>query len=88
MDRATIDLGAKDFAAGLSFVAISRVKTLKGMAFCKHFPWSRILKDTQTDSMKMLTDDNQRRLNLGFTLMLRTKLERGEDRKRTPGPIT
>jgi len=68
MYRATIDLGAKDFAAGLSFVAISRVKTLKGVAFHKHFPWSRIQRDTQTDTMKMLTDDNERRLNLGFTL--------------------
>jgi hypothetical protein len=63
-----LDLGPKDFSPGLSFVAISRVKTLKGLAFRCHFPWSRLQRAEETESMKMLREDNLRRANLGFTL--------------------
>jgi ATP-dependent exoDNAse (exonuclease V) alpha subunit len=37
LDKAVVELGDKDFSAGLTFVAISQVKTLKGLAFCTHF---------------------------------------------------
>ena len=40
--KVVIDLGEKDFSPGLSFVAISRVKSFEGLAFHTHFPWSRI----------------------------------------------
>jgi hypothetical protein len=63
-----INLGPKDFSPGLSFVAISRVKTLKGLAFRTHFPWSCLQRGEETESMKMLKEDNIRRTNLGFTL--------------------
>jgi ATP-dependent exoDNAse (exonuclease V) alpha subunit len=33
LQKAVIDLGAKDFAPGLSFVVISRVKSIDGIAF-------------------------------------------------------
>jgi ATP-dependent exoDNAse (exonuclease V) alpha subunit len=62
-----IDLGPKDFSPGLSFVAISRVKTLKGLIFRTHFPWSRLQRGEETESMKMLKEDNIRRADLGFT---------------------
>jgi hypothetical protein len=55
-----IDLGPKDFSPGLSFVAISQVKTLKGLAFCTHFPWSHLQRGEETESMKMLKEDNIR----------------------------
>jgi ATP-dependent exoDNAse (exonuclease V) alpha subunit len=32
--KVVVELGDKDFAAGLTFVAFSRVKTLKSLAFC------------------------------------------------------
>jgi hypothetical protein len=32
-----VELGEKDFPAGLSFVAISQVKTLQGLALHTHF---------------------------------------------------
>jgi ATP-dependent exoDNAse (exonuclease V) alpha subunit len=35
--KAVVELGEKDFSAGLTLVAISRVKTLKGLAFHTHF---------------------------------------------------
>jgi hypothetical protein len=63
-----IDLGPKDFSPGLSFVAISQVKTLKGLAFHTHFPRSHLQHGEETESMKMLKEDNVRKANLGFTL--------------------
>ena len=32
LEKVVVELGDKDFSAGLSFVAISQVKTLKGLA--------------------------------------------------------
>ena len=46
LDKATIDIGNKDFSSGLSFVAISRVKTLRGIAFRKSFGWAMLEYDT------------------------------------------
>jgi len=33
LDHAVIELGHTDFSAGLTFVAVSRVKSLNGLAF-------------------------------------------------------
>ena len=46
----------KDFSLGLSFVAISRVKTLAGIAFWQLFGLGRLQK-SMTESRKMLEDD-------------------------------
>jgi hypothetical protein len=67
LEEATIELGPKDFQAGLSFVAISRVKTLSGLAFRSPFPISRLLQKDETASMQMLNIDIARRNTLGFT---------------------
>ena len=37
LDKAVIDLGEKDFTPGLSFVALSQVKTLSGLLFKNSF---------------------------------------------------
>ena len=63
-----VELGEKDFSAGLSFVAISRVKTLQGLAFRTRFAHARLKKPKETDSMLMLNKDNERRNQLGFQL--------------------
>jgi hypothetical protein len=68
LTKAVVELGRADFSAGLSFVAISRVKTLDGVAFRSRFPHSRLQKPKETDSMVMLREDNERRINLGFQL--------------------
>lgn len=68
LERAVIDLGRADFSSGLSFVAISRVKTLNGVAFRVGFDHSRLCKAVETESMKMLRADNERRAQLGFQL--------------------
>ena len=68
MDKVVVELGDKDFAAGLTFVAISRVKTLKGLAFCTHFDHAWLKKPKETESMLMLRRDTERRNQLGFQL--------------------
>ena len=62
-----VELGDKDFSAGLSFVAISRVKTLKGLAFRTHFDHACLKKPKETDSM-LMRRDTERRSQLGFQL--------------------
>jgi hypothetical protein len=42
LECGVIDLGAKDFELGLSFVAISRVKSLASIAFHSPFPVSHL----------------------------------------------
>jgi ATP-dependent DNA helicase PIF1 len=37
LEKVVVELGEKDFSAGLSFVAISQVKNLQGLAFRSHF---------------------------------------------------
>ena len=65
-----VELRDKDFAAGLTFVAISRVKTLKGLAFRTHFDHARlIMKPKETDdSMLILRRDTEHHSQLGFQL--------------------
>ena len=54
LDKVVVELWKMDFFAGLSFVAISWVKTLQGLlAFCTHFDYS-YLESQATESMLML----------------------------------
>ncbi|KAG6880583.1 hypothetical protein C0995_005805, partial [Termitomyces sp. Mi166 len=68
LDEVIIDLGSKDFSSGLSFVAISCVKTLKGLAFHTPFGISQLQHEEETESMKMLREDNARHAASGFNL--------------------
>ena len=42
LEKVVVELGDKDFSAGLTFVAISRVKTLQGLAFRTRFDHARL----------------------------------------------
>lgn len=42
LDKAVIDLGKADFSTGLTFVAVSTVRSLDGLAFCPGFDWARL----------------------------------------------
>ena len=68
LEKVVVELGDKDFSAGLCFVAIYRVKTLKGLAFHTHFEHARLKKPKETDSMLMLRRDTERHSQLGFQL--------------------
>jgi len=64
LDRAVIDIGSSDFSPGLSFVAISRVRTLRGLAFREYFPKERLSKPNRSPNMIFLEEDNIRRQTL------------------------
>lgn len=51
LDKAVIDLGPADFSTGLTFVAISRVRSLDGLAFRPGFDWAR-LNSLNTESRR------------------------------------
>jgi ATP-dependent DNA helicase PIF1 len=62
LDKAVISLGDAEFALGLSFVAMSRVKKLSGLLFKTSFPMSRLQK--ARGASQDLDTDNERRRHL------------------------
>ena len=49
-------------------MAISCVKSLEGLAFRTHFPWSCIQWAEETPTAKLLRENNKRRADLSFEL--------------------
>ena len=68
MEKAVIELGPRDFSQGLSFVAVSRVKSLKGLAFQSRFEPSCLQKPDETETVQQLREDNEHCKQLGFEL--------------------
>ena len=68
LEVAVVELGHGNFSAGLSFVPISRVKILNGLAFRSQFGLARLQKSTESDTMKMLRQDNDWWSTIGFHL--------------------
>jgi ATP-dependent DNA helicase PIF1 len=68
LEKVVVDLGHADFSSGLSFVAISRVKSLKGLAFRTQFDQARLQRPKETAVMRMLQEDNIRRSQLDWEL--------------------
>ncbi|KAK7014689.1 hypothetical protein R3P38DRAFT_2480007, partial [Favolaschia claudopus] len=56
------DLGKQDFAPGLSFVAISGAKTLKGISFRSPFVVERLQRPNETAVRQMLRAGMDRRV--------------------------
>lgn len=67
LDHAVLELGPKDFAPGLAFVGISRVRSLKGLAFASPFGQSR-LQRSESPALQRLCADTERRSLLTFQL--------------------
>jgi hypothetical protein len=67
LDTVVIDLEDSDFSLGLSYVAISRVKTLGGLLFHADFGPARLQRPRQTPTMAQLLVDNTRREGLEMT---------------------
>ncbi|EAQ89793.1 predicted protein [Chaetomium globosum CBS 148.51] len=51
LDKVVCDISAPEFASGLSYVAVSRVKTLGGLMFEKPFDRNRIYRETPSRAM-------------------------------------
>ena len=58
LDKVVIDVGKKEFSAGLTFVACSRVRRLKDLLFDPPFPFQRVanLANSQHLQQRLLED--------------------------------
>ena len=59
LDKVLIDIGNREFAPGLSFVAISRVKRLNDLAFQSGFDWRRMQTIGQSGREERLADEDR-----------------------------
>lgn len=63
VDRAVLNIAASDFMPGLTYVALSRVKTLAGLLFEEPFDFVRLKLHTKPKPIvKMREDDATRRV--------------------------
>ncbi|KKP00882.1 hypothetical protein THAR02_07028 [Trichoderma harzianum] len=60
-DRIVTDLSTRDFQAGISYVAVSRVTSLQGLLLEAPFDRQSLYNHTPTEGMKMRLVDQQRR---------------------------
>ncbi|CAM1507676.1 Fc.00g073170.m01.CDS01 [Cosmosporella sp. VM-42] len=60
-DQIVTDLATRDFQAGISYVAVSRVTSLKGLLLEAPFDRQNLYNHTPTEGMKMRLDDQQHR---------------------------
>ncbi|EAQ88882.1 hypothetical protein CHGG_05501 [Chaetomium globosum CBS 148.51] len=61
LDKVACDISAPEFASGLSYVAVSRVKTLGGLMFERPFDRSRIYRETPSRAMGLKLSDHATR---------------------------
>ena len=60
LDKAVINLGDTEFSVGLSYVALSRVKTLEGLLLKPTFNFSRLEKINKSKAMAGRRDELSR----------------------------
>jgi len=60
LDKAVLNIAKKDFSPGLTYVAVSRVKTLQGILFDEPFDFSRFISSS-TSSTEMRNVDKEYR---------------------------
>jgi ATP-dependent DNA helicase PIF1 len=60
VSQAVVNLASRDFVPGLSYVAVSRVKSLRGILFEEPFDYERFLV-RPTDTVKARKADRERR---------------------------
>ncbi|EAQ88440.1 predicted protein [Chaetomium globosum CBS 148.51] len=61
LDKIVCDISAPEFASGLSYVAVSRVKTLGGLMFERPFDRSRVYRETPSRAMGLKLSDHATR---------------------------
>jgi hypothetical protein len=65
LDKVVCDISAPEFASGLSYVAVSRVKTLSGLMFENPFDRSRVYREIPAKAMNLkLLDHAARQLQV------------------------
>lgn len=64
LSKAVVELGSKEFAAGLAFVAVSRVRALSDLLFNSAFPLERLQSTSRRDRLQQRLAEEQRLLSL------------------------
>lgn len=64
IDKAIVDIGSNEFQVGLTYVALSRVKTLDGLLIKPSFNLDRLLTINNSNSMRARRDELQRLWNI------------------------
>jgi ATP-dependent exoDNAse (exonuclease V) alpha subunit len=65
LDKVVCDISGPEFASGLSYVAVSRVKTLSGLMFENPFDRNRVYRETPTRALNLkLLDHAARQLQV------------------------
>jgi hypothetical protein len=62
LDKVVCDISAPEFAAGLSYVAVSRVKTLNGLMFENPFDRNKVYRESPSSAMRLKLADHAVRL--------------------------
>jgi ATP-dependent exoDNAse (exonuclease V) alpha subunit len=62
LDKVVCDISAPEFAASLSYVAVSRVKTLGGLMFENPFDRNRVYRESPSSAMRLKLADHAIRL--------------------------
>ncbi|KAN0079069.1 hypothetical protein V8E54_005582 [Elaphomyces granulatus] len=60
VSRAVLNISSRDFTPGLTYVAVSRVKSLGGLLFEEAFDFERF-RSRESDTMRMRREDTERR---------------------------
>jgi ATP-dependent exoDNAse (exonuclease V) alpha subunit len=61
VDKVATDLSERDFQPGLSYVALSRVKTIEGLMLDAPFDRCHLYRDQMPEGMQMKLHDQERR---------------------------
>lgn len=64
LEKAMVDIGDREFQTGLTYVALTRVKTLKGLLIKPSFNIDRLTKINNSRSMVGRRDELQRLMNV------------------------
>jgi len=64
LDKAIVNLGEREFSRGLTFVALSQVRTIEGLAIKPGFDLQRLMALSKGDDE--IQQDEARRNALGF----------------------
>ena len=64
LSQTVLDIGNKEFAIGLTFVAISRVRALSDLLFNSTFTYSRLQKLRESTRLQQRLVEEQRLLSL------------------------
>lgn len=62
VDQAVLNISAKEFSVGLSYVAVSRVKTFQGLMFEESFDHEKFKKSSNAGAFALRISDYERRL--------------------------